>query len=485
MNLPKLTHDIHELRYIIEGLTIHERFLELFDSIPLAFHFIFIIFTFNLIKRIISLNNLRYRGAGTSLSRKNPIIAILLTVFTLYISLWVSTSTAKISSGEIFSQAKELGTRGEYFNISVMAYIPIIIVENTIKLSYLLIEKVLNVKDGKVSLGPEEIIKKLKFLQENQTKSPELMALHREFLDFCLSKALMGDPKNQKMLQKEGLDAIVSNGKSSSYWDSQFQKMKAKTSQTCSDLKEKINLKAIEVYQINQSDLNLLTKNLLPQHGYDQTKSRNLAISIILSESLGQASRGELVREGTEVEGFGGVLQYAMKLTSFDIFSNGMASSAKSANKFSDFLKRQPHIVGFFTLFLIIIFPFLGPLVMWKGVKVLKFWFLSYFICRMSTVLLHFVWLIQKRLMLDYSVSDAMKIMGDSLSMQSAQYISAEFQYSAGVNNLFQIALGLGTSLFVGKKFLQSFDGNSENDDAPREVSDVATKTVSTASKVI
>ena len=208
---------------------------------------------------------------------------------------------------------------------------------------------------------------------------------------------------------------------------------------------------------------NLRASGLLNNFYFDKTESSSLGIE-----------------KGAEIPG--NYTSFTMRLKRFfslDGLYNligkreleGSGVTADRALKFSDYLKRAPHIKGVFKLALIAVFPWLTFLIFWKGAsggwRIILAWWLVY----TSVALWTPIWVLLYKLMTAIALStETMSKFGmlvDGISLYSSEFISNRLYQFYAIYTWLQILCGpLPTSILAWKVFSGALQ-DSEEDHLP------------------
>ena len=211
----------------------------------------------------------------------------------------------------------------------------------------------------------------------------------------------------------------------------------------------------------NEEKKNLIASNALVNHFLSQT------------EDLVGTQKGALVN--------GGVAKFLMgwsRFFSFDGILNitgnnaqvGAALTAKRAEKFSEYLRRAPHLKGMVKMFLIALFPWLVFFVVAGRWKVLISWYAIYVSVLMWTP----IWTLLYHLMTSIALStETMYEFGklsDGISLYSASFITAKMYQFYAIYSWLQLLVGPLPTLLLTFGFFNSFLRDSEGESAPEPV---------------
>ncbi|MBN22049.1 MAG: hypothetical protein CL678_12280 [Bdellovibrionaceae bacterium] len=148
----------------------------------------------------------------------------------------------------------------------------------------------------------------------------------------------------------------------------------------------------------------------------------------------------------------------------------GAFLTAERARKFSEFLKRAPHIKGLTKLFLIAVFPWLVFLLFAGRWKVLISWYVVY----VSVLLWTPIWTLLYHLMTSIALSGetlaAFGRLNDGISLYSAQLISSKLYHFYAIYSWLQLLLGPLPTVVLAWGMFGSFLRDGEEESAPQIV---------------
>ena len=244
---------------------------------------------------------------------------------------------------------------------------------------------------------------------------------------------------------------------------------------TCLELKDKVKSQ-LHQYAMEKSAYTHSYADRIKNFFFDATPN-HAASSALVNYYLSKSESPNLgIQKGAEVPGgFASFTLNVKKALSWDgmlgLFGQkqlaGAVLTAERAKKFSEYLKRAPHIKGMVKLFLIAIFPWLVFFLFAGKWKILISWYVVY----VSVLLWTPIWTLLYHLMTSIALSaetmNAFGKLGDGISLYASQLISVRLYQFYAIYSWLQLILGPLPTVLLAWGMLGSFLRDNEEESAP------------------
>jgi len=452
------SHTAYEALYLHLGLALHEKFIEVITSQKIFLAALLIIFGivfFGTTVRFFS----RYLPGVLVRPQAVPLSAY----FKIVLSLFIGMSILRVSShtsvkrfdgrswhDNAYIQQKIQRVEPDYkvsFVFDLLSRTP----EELTKLLSRIIDQTFQSTHSHLE-APNFFFKAIAYAGSATIEDPELRSNIDFYVNECFDRVLSFIPKDEdgsvadrffgdSYSMDEALSELpvpIANGKTT----------------TCLEIKEEVRTQLMNYSQRKGNDL---PNYFVGPFGgpTNLTAMDNLRTSEFLVNHFYENREGFLgIQKGSQPpSGAARIFQYLNRFFSWDtvvsIFSggsseeHGAALAARRAQKFSENLKRAPHVAGAIKMVLIMIFPWLVFLMAAGNWKVLIYWFFAYF----SVLLWTPFWTLFYHIIVNIALSaehmEALGRLSDGISLYSAELITHRMNYMFAVFSWIQLLIGV------------------------------------------
>jgi hypothetical protein len=193
-----------------------------------------------------------------------------------------------------------------------------------------------------------------------------------------------------------------------------------------------------------------------------------------------------LIHAGSKNSGSSNIMQYLKRVFSLEFFDNatgkifnlsGSGYASETANRFSEQLKRDPHLKGMLKMTLLGIFPFLIFWLIAGKYKPMLLWTLAYFSISMWEPIWTLLYAIKTNIDLSRSLVSQFSHFSNGVSIHSARLINSKINYSFGVFSILQAVSGIAFSVILNWQIGKYLLSDKTEDSAP-DVTKAAASTV-------